>query len=80
MVKKSNLKLLRLNFNKYLNKRLEEKWQTIRENSVKVKLPKLIISKIQGKSLYCLRFQSQFKTEIDLLDVTIVSNFLHLKV
>ena len=36
-----------------------------RENSVKVKLPKLIISKSEVANLDWLRFWSQFKMEID---------------
>ena len=50
-----------------------------RENSVKVKLPNLIISKIQRKSLQ-LSFRSQFQTEIDRADIAMVGNVSYLRV
>ena len=49
-----------------------------RENPLKVKLPKLIISKFEGTNLNWLRFWSQFETEIDR-DVTAASKFSYLK-
>ena len=50
-----------------------------RENRVKVKLSKLIISKFEGTNLDCLRFWSQFETEIDRVDIATVSKFSYLK-
>ena len=50
-----------------------------RENSVKVKLLKLIISKFEGTNLDWLRFWSQFEMEIDRADITTVSKFSYLK-
>ena len=50
-----------------------------RENPVKVKLPKLIISKFEGTNLDWLRFWSQFEMEIDRADITAVSKFSYLK-
>ena len=50
-----------------------------RENRVKVKLSKLIIRKFEGTNLDCLRFWSQFETEIDRVDITTVSKFSYLK-
>ena len=50
-----------------------------RENPVKVKLPKLIISKFEGTNLDWLRFWGQFKMEIDGANITTVSKFSYLK-
>ena len=47
-----------------------------RENPVKVKLPKLIISKFEGTNLDWLRFWSQFQMEIDRVDITTVSSHI----
>ena len=47
-----------------------------RENPVKVKLPKLIISKFEGTNLDWLRFWSQFEMEIDQVDITTVSSHI----
>ena len=47
-----------------------------RENSVKVKLLKLIISKFEGTNLDWLRFWSQFQMEIDRVDITTVSSHI----
>ena len=49
------------------------------ENSVKVKLTKLKIKKIEGTNLDRLRFCSQSDTEIDRADITTVSKFSYLK-
>ena len=49
------------------------------ENLVRVKLPKLIISKLEGTNLDCFKFQSQFETEIDFADLTSASKFSYLK-
>ena len=46
-----------------------------RENPVKIKLPKLTISKFEGADLDWLRFWSQFETEIDRADIITVSKF-----
>ena len=48
-----------------------------RENPVKVKLPKLIISKFEN--LDWLRFWNQFDIEIDRADITTVRKFSYLK-
>ena len=45
---------------------------------MKVKLPCLIISNYEGTNLHWLRFWSQFETEIDLADTTIISKFSYL--
>ena len=49
------------------------------KNLVKVKLSKLIISKFEGTNLNCLKFWSQFETEIDCADITTISKFSYLK-
>ena len=46
------------------------------KNLVKLKLPKLIISKFD---LDCLRFRSHFETEVDRAAVTVISRFSYLK-
>ena len=46
---------------------------------MKVKLPKLIISKPEGTNLDWLRFWSQFEAEIDHPDITTVSKFSYLQ-
>ena len=47
-----------------------------RKNTVKVKLPKLKISKFEGTNLDWLRFWSQFETETNCNDITTVSKFI----
>ena len=51
----------------------------LRKNPVKVKLPKLIISKPEGTNLDWLRFWSQFETEIDRHDIATLSKFSYLQ-
>ena len=46
---------------------------------MKIKLPKLTNSKFKGTNLDWLRILSQFETEIDRADITIVSKFSYLK-
>ena len=53
--------------------------RSARENPVKVKLPRLIISKFKGTSLDWLRFWSQFEMGVDRADITTVSKFSYLK-
>ena len=50
-----------------------------KRNSVKVKPPKSIISKLKGTNLDWLIFGSQFKTEKDHADITTVNKFSYLK-
>ena len=53
--------------------------RNVRENTVKVKLPKLIIIKFEGTNSDWLRFWSQFEIEIDRADITTVSKFSNLQ-
>ena len=46
---------------------------------VKVKLPKLVISKFQGNHLDWLRFWGQFETEIEKTQLSDVAKFSYLK-
>ena len=48
-------------------------------NTVKVRLPKLIITKFEGTHLDWFRFWNQFQTEINKSDISPVSKFSYLK-
>ena len=56
----------------------EEGKDTVKE-SVKVKLPKLVISKFEGTALDWFRFWNQFETEVDKQDISPVTKFSYLK-
>ena len=58
--------------------RINEREQ-IRDNTTKVKLPKLVITKFEGTHLDWLRFWSQFETEIDKSNISSVGKFSYLK-
>lgn len=57
----------------------ENSSKKFRENPVKVKPPKSIVSKFECTNLDWLRFGSQFETEKDLADIAIVNKFSYLK-
>ena len=48
-------------------------------STVKVKLPKLVISKFEGTALDWFRFWNQFETEVDKQDISPVTKFSYLK-
>ena len=74
------LKTMKFNVRQVLGKKAEmSSERNARENPVKVKLPKLIISKFEGTNLDWLRFWSQFEMEIDQANITTVSKFSYLK-
>ena len=47
--------------------------------SIRIKLPKLVMTKFQGNHLDWLRFWNQFETEIDKSKLSPVSKFCYLK-
>ena len=49
------------------------------EEKVYVKLPKLKITKLEGTALDWFRFQNQFETEIDQVQINPVGKFSYLK-
>ena len=49
------------------------------EEKVRVKLPKLKITKFQGTTLDWFRFWNQFETKIDQFQISTISKFSHLK-
>lgn len=57
----------------------ENSSKKFRENPVKVKPPKSIVSKFECTNLDWLRFGSQFEIEKDLADIAIVNKFSYLK-
>ena len=74
------LEIMKFEVRQTLEKKAEMSIErNVRENPVKVKLPKLIISKFEGTNLDWLRFWSQFEMEIDRADITTVSKFSYLK-
>ena len=63
----------------YEKKHGEEKNPTHKEHDVKVKLPKLTITKFNGTPIDWMRFWNQFSAEIDKTKISNVSKFSYLK-
>ncbi len=60
-------------------KHSDDKTGITQEGDMKVKLPKLSITKFNGTALDWMRFWNQFKTEIDAAKISNVSKFSYLK-
>ena len=50
-----------------------------REDEVRVKLTKLVISQLEGTHLDWFRFQNQYETQIDKSGISPISKFSYLK-
>ena len=59
--------------------KLQKRDKTVNKERVNVKLPKLIITKFDGKSLDLFRFWNQFESEIDKAAIGSVSKFSYRK-
>ena len=69
----------KLNMKRDLEKKRDESFTAAEKGQVRIKLPKLIISKFQGTFLDWQRFWNQFETEVDKADIAPVSKFSYLK-